>query len=475
MADLAVALQAADPSDPLWGRQEAPGWWLLRLGAELLERRRHLADMAGYLDGTHLAPNLASKATRFAYSKLRAMSGTNFAELVVEAPRERMRPVGFRTGAEGGQDGDQQAWRIWQSNSLDADSALIHRTALGLGRAFVIVGGVDPEIGAPVISIEDPAEVIVSPHPIYRRRARAALKLFREDGIDRAYVYVPGEVWRFERVRGLNRHDVPLLLAPSEWQVMGDPVRVPDGLVPVVEFANKPSIKGEPAGEIEAHLSILDRIDYQILQQLQIATLQAFRQRAVKGMPNTDEHGNEIDYSDIFAADPGALWLLPDTADLWESGQVDLGPVRQAIKDDVQNLAAVTRTPLFYLSPDAASGSAEGASLAREGLVFRTEDRISQMTEAWERVMSYAFRFAGDPERAAMPDMEVLWAPVERFSLGERYDAASKATAAGVPWRTVMQDVLGFSPQQVDRMEAERLTDAILAPPVAPVSDGFGG
>jgi hypothetical protein len=57
-------------------------------------------------------------------------------------------------------------------------------------------------------------------------------------------------------------------------------------------------------------------------------------------------------------------------------GQVDLGPVRQAIRDDVQDLAAVTRTPLFYLTPDAANGSAEGASLAREGLVFKTEDRI---------------------------------------------------------------------------------------------------
>jgi hypothetical protein len=60
--------------------------------------------------------------------------------------------------------------------------------------------------------------------------------------------------------------------------------------------------------------------------------------------------------------------------------------------------------------------------------------------------------------------MECLWAPPERFSLAERADAASKAIAGGVPWRTVMTDIWQFSPQAVDRMEAERVTDSFLAP-----------
>jgi hypothetical protein len=206
--------------------------------------------------------------------------------------------------------------------------------------------------------------------------------------------------------------------------------------------------------------------------RLEIGTLQAFRQRAVKGVPAKDEAGNEINYDDIFALDPGALWVLPATAELWESGTVDLGPIRAAIRDDVQDLAATTRTPLFYLTAEATNGSAEGASLAREGLVFKTGDRIVQAGEALEQVMSLAFLFAGDIERASRADMEVLWAPPERYSLAERYDAASKAQAAGVPWRTVMTDVLQFSPQQVERMEAERATDALLNPPAEVVNAG---
>jgi hypothetical protein len=424
-----------------------------------------------YYDNTQHIPALAGKAVRQAYQDLMRMSRTNFAELVVEAVRERMSPAGFRTGAAGDDVEDREAWRLWQANSLDADSSLVHRASLSMGAAFVIVGAVDEEIGAPLITPEDPREVITEQDPARRRKVRAGLKLFRDDiaSVDRAYVYLPGIVHRFTRpapktIHGLDEEQITSV-DPANWDADGT-LTLPDemgGTVPVVPFPNNASMFGRGRGEYEAHLSILDRINFTILQRLEIATLQAFRQRAIKGVDNEDAEGNPINYSDIFTYDPGALWLLPETAELWESGQVDLTPVRQAIRDDVQDLAAVTRTPLFYLTPEANNGSAEGASLAREGLVFKANDRIQQAGEAWEQVMSLAFRVAGDTQRGSRADMEIIWADPERHSLAERYDAAVKAQAAGVPWRTVMQDVLQFSPQQVDRMEAERAADAFLA------------
>src|SRR5690606_2312968 len=242
----------------------------------------------------------------------------------------------------------------------------------------------------------------------------------------------------------------------------GDPQLTGLAQVPVVPFPNRPKLgRAVTRGEFETHLSVLDRINYTVLQRVEIATLQAFRQRALKGGPTHDENGEEIDYDDIFAMEPGSIWHIPDTADLWESGQVDLGPIRMAIRDDIQDLAAVTRTPLFYLTPEAANGSAEGASLAREGLVFKAADRLAETTAPWARVMQLAFLFEGDEQRASLPDLEVLWAPPERHSLAERADAAAKAIAGGVPWRTVMTDIWQFDPAQVDRMEAERATDAL--------------
>ena len=453
----------------------SPGWWLRRLLTKLADRQDRYDDLDAYYTGEAAAPASTTKAVRQAYQRLMRLARTNFAELVVEAVRERMVPVGFRTGAEPDDLGDSTAWRYWQANALDADSLLVHRASLTMGDAYVIVGGVDPELEAPLITPEDPREVIVEHDPVRRRRPVAALKVFVDDvaGAQRAYLYLPGFVLRAGRpwsiATGLEWS------ASWEWDGPAEPLPAP--VVPVVSFPNRATLaergdgQGRSWGEFEPHLSIIDRINYTLLNRLEIATLQAFRQRGIKGVPSHDAQGNEVDYGDIFSADPGAMWLLPETAEMWESNQVDLGPIRQAIRDDVQDLAAVTRTPLFYLTPDANNGSAEGASLAREGLIFKTHDRLVQTGEAWEQVMALAFLFADDDVRARRGDMEILWAPPERFSLAERYDAASKAQAAGVPWRAVMTDVLQFSPQQVDRMEADRATDAFLAGPLpaAPV------
>lgn len=445
----------------------SPGWWLHRLIRKLGDRREHYAMLDSYYTGENSVPVNTTKTVREAYRRLMALGRTNFAELVVEAVRERMAPVGFRTGADGDELGDKEAWRIWQANSLDADFNLILRAKLAMGDSYVIVGGVDPDIDAPLITAEDPREVITEHDPRHRRKVRAALKVFSDDvdSSDWAYLYLPGKVYRAARERSaeVERHEMAWEESGWEWDG-ADSLQFE--VVPVVRFANRADHFGTSKGEFEPHLPVLNRINYGILNRLEIATLQAFRQRALKGAPTHDAEGREIDYDDIFNMDPAAMWHLPETAEIWESGQVDLGPLLLAHKDDVQDLAAVSRTPLYYLTPDAANGSAEGAGLAREGLVFKTKDRIVETSEDAEAVMALAFMFAGDEQRASRRDMECLWAPPERLSLSERADAASKAP--DIPWRTKMTDIWQFSPQAVERMETERVADSILAEAAAP-------
>jgi hypothetical protein len=457
-------------TEPLLSRD----WWLRRLGSRLGDRQARYDLLETYYRCENGIPVTANRAVRQSYQRLMRLARTNFAELIVEVVREREQPVGFRTGADDDENGDREAWRIWQANHLDADSHLVHRAKLSLGDAYVIVGGVDPEIGAPLITPEDPRQVITEHDPRNRRKTIAALKVFHDDivGADRAFLYLPGVV--HEAIRepvGLGGD----MYAAEGWE-WSRTSRLPAPVVPVVRFANRPNLMGDTLGEFESHLPLLDRINYSILNRLEITTLQAFRQRAVKGdLPTHDEDGNEIDYDDVFAADPGALWNLPAGVDLWESGQIDLSPVLQSIKDDVQHLATVTETPSYRFSPDAATGSAEGASLQREGLVFKTRDRNIEAGESWEQVMAHAFLFAGDSERASRADMEILWAPPERFSLSERADAAIKATNGGVPWRSVMADIWQFTPQQIDRMAEERMADAMIASSLADLAGMVNG
>lgn len=444
----------------------SPGWWAQRLAIRVIERRTHYNWLDSYTRGENMIPNLATKAARRSFQTLLALSRTNYAELVVEAVRERMTPSAFRTGRQGNANGDAQAWDIWQANSLDADSAILHRTCLSMGDAYVIVGPVDDEIGVPLITLEDPREVAVATDPARKRKTLAAVKLFDDDaaGRHRLYLYLPGYVVR----ASARKYDSAAGLAtfsPRDWEWDGEPEPYGpefDNVVPVVRFPNRSDLFGRSMGEFEPHIGVLDRIGFTIRTRLEIATLQAFRQRAVKGLPNEDDEGNPVDYSDVFASDPGALWLLPEAAEMWESSQVDLTPIKQAIRDDIQDLAAVTRTPLYYLAPDAANGSAEGASLAREGLVFKTQDRLRQATESWERVMWLALRFAGRADLAGN-DMEVLWESPERYSLAERYDAATKANSIGIPLPVILGSILQFSPQDIDRMQSQRIADQMLA------------
>lgn len=438
----------------------SPGWYLKRLNGKLIEKRPHYQRLDDHYTGNVVIPALAVKAVRESFRRLMQMAKTNYAELVVEALAERTNPMGFRTGADGDDLDDKIAWGMWQANSLDADFGLVTRACYSMGDAYMMVGDVDPELGVPVITPEDPRQVIAEFDPVRRRKAVDGLKVFCEDDDEVAYLFLPGEVLKY------RRHADPNMDPIVGWELDADVIELDDPtLIPIIRFANRPDMYGCSRGEFEPHLGLLNRINFQILQRLEIATLQAFKQRAVKGVPNVDRDGNAIDYDDIFSADPGAMWILPATAEVWESGAVDLGPIRMSVQDDVQALAAVTRTPLFYLTADAANGSAEGASLSRESLIFKAKDRLVQLGESVEQTMSTAFLSAGDTVRANRSDMQVIWTPPERYSLTEKYNAAALAQSAGVPWRTIMLTILQYSPQEVERMEQERATDALLAPP----------
>lgn len=451
--------------------RQSPGWWMDRLARKLADpkRQKRLALLDDWYKGTPPCPEAVNSAKE-AFQAFQRMSRSNFAELVVEALRERLNPIGIRTKADGDETGDAEAWRIWRRSGLPVTQAEVHRTTLSLGDGYVIVGPVSPVTKVPTITAEDPRQVVTEHDPADQRVVRAALKLYHDDAEERdlAYLYLPGAVLVASRDTGPRANQTVHFSSDAFAWDQGLSGTVPAGLLPVHRFRNRRGV-----GEFETHLDILDRINAQILQRLTIAVLQAFRQRGIKGLPEKDKAGNVIDYNNIFAADPGALWQLPATAEMWESGQVDLTPILAAIKDDVQHLAAVTRTPMHMLMPAGENQSAEGASLSREGLVFKAEDQITRLSEGWSGVMSSAFRWMGDDARADLDAIDVLWAPPERLSLSER--GAAAAQAADWPWRTKMIRIWGIPPDEVDRMEAERADDQLLQGALAQAGAQQGG
>lgn len=450
----------------------SPGWWLARLARKLESRQERLDLLDSYLRGDPPLPE-GAEAARKAYISIQKKARLNLAELAVEAVLDRMVPTGFQIGADD-KAGDAKVRKIWTANSLDVESTEVHRLMLALGDSYTIIGAPDEETGVPVITAEDPRQVVTFHDPAQQSKIRAGAKFFHDAEFEQdfAYLYLPGRVFVAFREARHAASNPTVRFSSGAWD--WDSTRggeaglpLPDGnenVMPLVRFRNKRGV-----GQFETHLDLLDRVNHMILQRMVIATFQAFKQRGIKvnpdDMPAKDpETGQLIDYDKIFSADPGALWQLPQTAEMWESGAVDLQPILSATKEDKMDFAALTRTPLYWFIPDAANGSAEGAAVQREGSVNQAEDRIRRASAGWNRTMATALRFMGDTKRASLPSLRTMWQPANRYSLAERADAGSKAQ--DIPWETRMTDIWQFPPEKLEEMKAQRLADKEFATPV---------
>ena len=440
-----------------------PTQWLAVLTARLDARQSRLALLRDYLNGNPPLPEGAVNDTT-AYRDFQRKARTNFAELIVDAIAERMRVGGFQVGTDS--DDDDAARAVWRDNLLDVGSSDIHRDMLALGVSYTVVG---PDRR---VMVESPEFCITDDDP-RTKMPRAGLIVWRDlsQGMDFADLLLPATVQRFSRpmpetsVAAAPKgsfsdplaagffSDNPLEYVRSwnagTWVEFTAPARHGYAEVPIVKFANRDEV-----GEFERHLDVLDRINWGLLQRLVITATQAWKQRAIKGeLPTHDANGDEIDYAAVFAPGAGALWTLPDGVDIWESQQTDIQPILTAVKDDIQHLAAVTRTPMSTFMPGGENQTAEGAAFAREGLVFKTEDRIARASASWDRLM-----------RLVLGTDEVVtkWLPAARQSLAEKADAASKA--ADLPWRSRMETIWQFSGEEIDRMESERGSDLQTSP-----------
>jgi hypothetical protein len=449
------------------------------------ERAPRLALLRLFIDGNAPLPE-GAEGVREAYRAFQRIARSNYGEVVTDATGERMTPSIIRVGKS--TEDDDKARKLWKNNRLDVWATDVHRDMLALSKGYVTVQK-DAETDEVEVVYERPEQCYVEHDPSRPDKRRAGVKVYRDlvEKRDYAYLHLPGKpsgtVWRFwracydstvvlarprliERFQGGWQPDAEFNLVPIDAEPDDIGPGRPTGLtvVPIVPFINRGEL-----GEYETHIDLLNRINWVILQRLVITAIQAYKQRALKGdLPETDEDGNNIDYGEMFKPGAGSLWRLPEGVELWESGQTDISGILESAKADILELAASTRTPMSALMPESTNQSAEGASFAREGLVFKANDRIARAKSSWVEVVKLMLTLANGEEPE---EVDVDFLPAERQSMAERYDALSKA-GTDVPWRTKMSDILGFDGAKIDRMAVERAEDAMftatLAPPTPP-------
>jgi hypothetical protein len=447
-------------------------WWVLRLATQLGQGFPRLKKLQSYRDNTCMIPVEASMASTVAFQTFIRMARLNMAELISSARTNRMKPLAFKTAAPGDDDGDAIAMQTWKRSSMKVGIRDVFSDMVDFGEAFVTTTG--PQQPAPdakpVMLPSNGWTTAVSPLSSQPWLAEAALTVGYDpiNQVDLMTLFRPGymrQAFRASRVPSIPS-DGTQWTPGNGWSWISDPVPLgytPD--VPVVSYRTRNGV-----GVYENHLDALDRVNHTILQRSEIIAMQAFRQLAIQGnLPERypaghPQAGQKIDYDKIYRAGPGALWLLPDNAKIWESAVTDITPITGAIKDDVRNLAAVTQTPIYILSPDAANGSAEGASLARESLIFAVEDLVDRADVSLAQSHSLAFQAQGDEVRAEVGEISTVWAPIDRSSMMERSAAAAQAKTAGLSQQTIDEKIFQLTPEEMQQERQNLQDQAFLTP-----------
>lgn len=449
-------------------------WWILRLAAQLGQGFPRLKKLQSYRDGTCMIPAEASMASTIAFQTFIRMSRLNMAELISSARTNRMKPLAFKTAAPGDDDGDALAMTTWKRSSMKVGIRDVFSDMVDFGEAFTTTTGPQtPSSDAqPLILPSNGWTTTVSPMASQSWLAEAAITVGYDpiNRTDLMTLFRPGymrQAFRASAVPSIPS-DGTTWTPGAGWSWVSDPV--PLGYtqdVPVVAYRTRNGV-----GVYENHLDALDRVNHTILQRSEIIAMQAFRQLAIQGqLPEVypaghPQAGQKINYDQIYKAGPGALWYLPETAKIWESAVTDITPITGAVKDDVKNLAAVTSTPIYILSPDAANGSAEGASLARESLIFAVEDLEDRADDALAQAHSLAFQALGDTLRAQVGDISTMWAPVDRSSMTERAAAAAQAKTGGLSQQMIDEKIFQLTPDEMAQERQNLQDQAFLTPAV---------
>lgn len=405
----------------------------------------------------------------------------NWTAIVADAPHERLEVTGIRLKGEN--DGDQGLWETWVGTNSDAFSDLAMLDAIIAKRAFALVWGMGDDEA--VVTWEHPSQCVVEYDPETRER-RAGLKSWRDDDFEYATLYLPDEVWKFERSRGF----VASLQLPVNYSGFGSGAWVlraegmvtnPLGKVPLVELPNRARLMGEPSSDISGTLAMQHAINLFWSQLFAVSDEATIGQRVILGaempqMPVLDGDGNVIGSKPLDLKKlrrDNILWVEGEGSKVAQWDAANLKVFTDVIEIAVGHIAAQTRTPAHYLliGGTIANVSGDAMKALETGLVKRTEEKTQHFGRAIRDVFELIALVENDPGKAAaVRGGQVLWKNVENRSEAQLADSLVKKQQIGYPFQALLEEA-GLPPHEIERYmemrkEEQRMDPFMLLDPV---------
>lgn len=451
-----------------------PQWWVTKLAEKHSARLASLRKYLNYYEGDQDLSFASEKFKEHFGGMLKELS-VNICGVIVQAMVERMKVQGISVPTNEEDPNkpqrafDEDAWAMWQRNSLDARSQEHHTGTATTGYGYMTVWG-DGDDRA-VITVEDPLQMIVAYGSGTPRRRAAALKRWIDEwtGFEFATLYLPDTIHRFKSTNASQQVNGVYSFQPAQdvsWVPRGDEAEQvidnPLGAVPVVEFLNDPTVRGEGRSEIASIIPIQDAINKLVCDMILASEFAAWPQRVLMGVePIIDKDGKPVA---PFKASIDRVWALGnENAKAMQFQAADLTNYVKSKESLLQDAAFISRTPRHYFMQSGQAPSGDSIKGGETGLVAKVKDRQVPHSESYEEVTRLGFLIEGEKAKALVLDAEVKWKDPEYRTEGELTDAVIKQFQANlIPWEFAV-DRLGYSPQDMEKMRKQRTSEMLLA------------
>lgn len=416
----------------------------------------------------------------------------NWCQPVGNSPNERLRVDGFRLDDDPERsDAEKLLWRDWQANDMEAQSSQGFLESIIARRSYVLVWGDAND--QPVATWERPDQVAVGYDVEHPGRRVAALKTWTDGDTEYATLYTADEVWKWQRpyadvngavelppgARGYEFFEstsglVVPLGGSSGWKpregVEQNPMPNPLGVVPVVEFPNRPMLGREPLSDIAGTAAMQDAINLLWAYLFTAADFASMPARVVMGqeppkIPILDENGQKVGEKAVDLkklAQDRILWLTGENTSIgqWDAAKLDV--FTNVIETAVTHIAAQTRTPPHYLvlGKGLVNVNAEGMKTAETGLVKKVGEMQLFLGPAAREVFRL---FALVRNNTALADRcrfgVVQWKDAENHSEAQLVDALVKLQTVGFPFAWLAERY-GLGQTELARVLAMRQSEA---------------
>ncbi|NUS29807.1 MAG: phage portal protein [Streptomyces sp.] len=456
------------------------------LATELTSRSGAVRRHDHYYRGKHPLKFASDEFRKYCADRYAGFSD-NWVQPVADSPVERLTVTGVQ--APGQTKADAELWGVWQRNGLDADSQLGFLGAGNAARAFVLVWGDPDDEETPCVTFEDASSAVVQYLPGSRRKRRAALKMWQDGFREFATLYLPDEVWKFERPLSLGEQKSPQMAEADEvmdsWtpRDMGtepNPQPNPMGVVPMVELPNRPLLASEPVSDVSGVIAMQDAINLIWAMLFTTADYASLEQRIIIGaeipkVPILDANGQKVGERPIdlkkFVTDR-ILWLENPDAKVESWNAANLTAYTDVIEVAVGHIAAQTRTPQHYLIGRMANLSGDALIAAETGLVKRVEEKQLWFGQALREVFQLICLARGEDDKGkALAGGSVLWKDPQSRNLAQLTDSLLKLKQIGFPFEWLALR-FGLTPTEVTTLMDMRAREAEQDPVAAMLGAG---